>query len=92
MEAAAFVGERHCARRPVEQTHADARLQSCHGTADTGGREAERLSRPNEIAGLHNGGQHADAAEQSAIERHDDLLSLQYGQRCAGSKEEIDPM
>ena len=50
-------------------------------------------SRPDEIAGLHNCGQHADAAEQSAIERHDDLLSLQYGQRCAGGgKEEIDPM
>jgi hypothetical protein len=63
VEAAPFVGERYRARRPIEESHADARLKPCHGAADAGGRQPERFGRPHEIAGFHNRGQNADAAE-----------------------------
>src|ERR1700733_6446069 len=86
MEAAAFVGKRYRARCPVEQTHANARLESRHSTADAGLSEPESFSGSDEITGFHHRGQDADAAEQPAIERHDDLLSSMYGQRCVGGK------
>jgi hypothetical protein len=86
MEVAALVRERYRARRPVQQTHANASFKPRHGTAYARRSESKGLSGPDEIAGLHDRGQDAYAAEQSAVKCHDDFLSLKYRQRCAGGK------
>jgi hypothetical protein len=67
MEAAAFVRQRHRARRPVEQAHTDASLKPRHGATNARLSEPKRFSSPDEITRLHHRGQDADAAEQPAI-------------------------
>jgi hypothetical protein len=70
---------------PVEQTHANARLESRHSTADAGLSEPESFSGSDEITGFPHRGQDADAAEQSAVFMHPRAaLSLEKAHTKAG--------
>lgn len=70
IEAAPLVREHDRARGAIEQPHADALLQPRRGAADAGLREPERPGRAREAPGLDHGREHADAAEETVIERH----------------------
>jgi hypothetical protein len=70
VELPAFLGQRDRARRTVKQFYADALLQPRHGTADAGLGDAERFTGPHKAAGLNDGGQNPNSAEQSTVEGH----------------------
>jgi hypothetical protein len=75
VETAAFVGEGHGARRPVEQAYTEAHFKPRHGTADPRRCQTECLGGSGEITALHDSGEHPDAGKQSAVKGHDEFLS-----------------
>src|SRR5256885_11583292 len=70
VEKPAFVREVQGARRPVEESHADARFKPRDRAADSRRRQAKGFGGPREAASFDDGSQHTYVGENSSVEGH----------------------
>ena len=74
VETPALIREADRARGPVQEPHADARLEPGDGAADTRG--AQRQGCPRKAAAFDDGGQHPDIAHQTSVQRDSPIRDL----------------
>ena len=70
IEAPPLVGQRHRARRAIEQAHAKPRFQPADRPADAGIGDADQFGGFDEAAALDHRRQHAHARQDPSVERH----------------------